>query len=462
MLRPLIKRVLLVPLLLPGLQVSAAPPASAPTHAEAAALSSPPAPSESVTREITFHDFLDEVLRANLSYAAQRFNVDLAKADAAAAKLWPNPTLSLNADRDLSFHDKRGVGTDGQPALLRQVETRGLGLTQTFDLAGKRRWRVRSADATYRATAANLEDFLRNLKLDASAAFAEALSTRNTLEQQKQAADYLGQLTQAQRTRFEKGDLSEADYLQSRLEELQLRNDLRGAEAAATAAQLALCSFLGRDSGQITFIARGDLNQTFADLDLNAMIAQALATRADLVALRLTRDAAQSGVRLAKAERIPDVDVGVTYTRNGPVVLNHPVDPTPGFNQLGVSLSLPLPLWNRNQHEVRKTQSAAEQAQRQLEAAEHKAEIDLRTAYSNDRAAVERVQEFQGELMRGADTLLAARRYSYERGQTSLLELLAAQRTTNEVQQSYHDALADAIKARIELLRAAGLSDFSL
>jgi len=61
----------------------------------------------------------------------------------------------------------------------------------------------------------------------------------------------------------------------------------------------------------------------------------------------------------------------------------------------------------------------------------------------------------------GADArpyaVLAARRYSYEHGQTSLLELLEAQRTANEVQQSYHDALANAVKAHIELLRAAGL-----
>lgn len=414
-------------------------------------------PSAPVTREITFDEFMSEVLAANLDYAAQRYNVDLAKADAAAARLWPNPTLTLNANRDLTFHGKVALGINGNHVSQTLPESRALGLTQTLDLAGKRRWRTRTADQTYRAAAANLEDFLRNLKLDATAAFAAALATRTTVEQQRQAAGYLADLVQAQRVRFEKGDRSEADYLQSRLDELQLQNDLRQAEASATAAQFALCTFLGRDRGQTTLIPRGELQPPARDYDPAQLIGRALATRPDLVALRHSRDATQSMIRAAKAERFPDVDVGATYTASR--ASENFIAAAPRFNQLGLGLSLPLPLWNRNQHQIRKAQATAGQTQRQLDAAELKAEVEIRTAYSNYRAAIGRVQQFEGELLRGAETVVGARRYSYEHGQTSLLELLEAQRTANNVQQNYHDALADAVKAHIELLRAAGLAE---
>ena len=71
----------------------------------------------------------------------------------------------------------------------------------------------------------------------------------------------------------------------------------------------------------------------------------------------------------------------------------------------------------------------------------------------------ERVQKFQGELLKGADDVLTAKRFSYEHGQTTLLDLLDAQRADNDIHQSYNDALADAAKALIELERAAELWD---
>jgi len=410
-----------------------------------------------VVREIAFDEFLREVLAGNLEYAAQRYNVDIARADAAAARLWPNPTLSLDVTRDLSFHGKTALDGNGRSVSQTLPETSSVGLTQALDLVGRRRWRIRSAEQTYRAAAATLEDFLRNLKLDAGAAFAEALAARDTAEQRRKAAGYLAELARAQRVRFEKGDLSEADYLQSRLEELQLQNDLRQAEAAATAAQLALATFLGRGAGGTTLIPRGELNQPARDYDPGALVSGALANRPDLTALRHARDATQSAVVASKRERFPELDLGATVTHSR--ASENFIAASPRFDQLAVGLSLPLPLWNRNQHEIRKAEAGAGQAQRQLEAAELKAEVQVRTACANYRAAVARVQQFHDELLRGAETVLTARRYSYEHGQTSLLELLAAQRTANDVQQSYHDALADAAKARIELMRAAGLSD---
>ena len=400
------------------------------------------------------------MLATNLGYAAERFSVDIAKAEAEAAKLLPNPTLDLAADRDLTLRGKRE--DDGTGSFLPQTmpESRSIGLTQTIELGGKRTWRSRAAEQTYLATAASLQDFLLNLKLDASAAFVDALSARRTLEQKRRGADYLTQLVQAQRLRFEHGDLGEADYLQSRVEELQLQNDLRSAETAATAAQRGLSAFLGGETAGVLIWPRGQLEQPRQTFDLAKLISSALSDRPDLVALRHGRDAALSGVKLARASRIPDVDVGITYTANR--ASENIIAPSPRFNQVGVSVSIPLPLWNRNQHDIRRARASADQAERQLEAAELKAEISVRTAYANYESAVAKVVQFEGELLRNAEAVLAARRYSYDRGQSSLLELLDAQRTNTDVVESYNDALAEAVKSRIELLRTVGIDDDTL
>lgn len=395
------------------------------------------------TNEITLDEFLDEVASANLDYAAQRYNVDIAKAAVAIAKEFPNPNLNLGDSRDLRYH-----GSQALP------EPASVGMDQTVEYFGKRKWRIRTADQAYRAAAAMLEDFLRNLKLDASEAFVTGLATQRTLEQQRKTTDYLNHLVATEKHRFEAGDISETDLTQSRVDELQSESDLLNAENDAQTAQLALSTFLGRNRGQTTFILRGKLEWEPQTFDLGQLIANALQNRPDLVALRYARDSAQSGVRLAKASRAPDVDVGVNYTYT--TASENDIAPAPHDSMLGVSLSLPLPLWSRNKAEIQTAQFTTAQAEKTLQSAELKAEVQVRQAFTTYRLMQDRVKEFQNELLKGADDVLAAKRFSYEHGNSTLDDLLMAQSADNDVHQAYNSALADAAKALFELDRASG------
>lgn len=418
-------------------------------------------PSPVSEQPLDYDSFIREVLQANLDYAAQRYNVDIAKAQLGAARLLPNPTIALDGNRDLTYHNKYATGSNGEPALLRQVESRSVGITETLQLGGKRKWRVRVADETYRAAAATVDDFFRNLKIDASEAFADALATQRTVDSLRIAATYLAELTQAQETRFHDGDIGEADLIQTRLDELQFRNDLSKAEDDAEQARVALSTFLGHNRGQTRFIVKGHLEQSARSYDLGALISQALVNRPDLVALRHSRDAAQSSLMLAKRQIIPDVDVGVQYAYNGGVTLNNPIDPTPAFHQLDLTLSIPVPLFDRGQYGVSAARAQADQAQVQLEAAEMKAEVAIRTADEQYRSAFTRVQSFKSDILKSTQILLDARRYSYEHGGSTLLELLDAQRSANDIQQAYQDALADLAKALLELQRATSVGEVS-
>ncbi|GAA0704675.1 TolC family protein [Dokdonella soli] len=413
--------------------------------------------SEPAEQSLSWPTFIHEVLEANLDYAAARYNVDMAAADAAAARLLPNPTLSLNGNRDLTFHDKIGIGNDGRPARLRQVESKTYGLDEVIETGGKRKWRTKVADQTLRAAAATLDDFLRNLKLDAASAYADTLAAQDNVDRLRIAAGFLADLSRAQEHRYSAGDIGKPDLTQTRLEELQFSNDLRKAEADAEQARFALSTFLGRNRGRTKFNVVGTLKLKPHSYDVDATISEMLKQRPDLVALRHARDAATSGVQLAKAARIPNVDLGLSYTHNGAVAINHPINPTPAFNALTLNVSVPIPLFDQGQYGVRKAFAASDQAETQLASAELKAEVGLRTADAQYRAALERVVKFQENVLKSADELLAAKRYSYQRGASTLLELLDAQRSANETRQAYESALADAAQALIELERASGI-----
>jgi cobalt-zinc-cadmium efflux system outer membrane protein len=401
------------------------------------------------TNEISLDEFLNEVASANLDYAAQRYNVDLAKAAVAISKEFPNPNLNLGEGRDLRFH-----GAQALP------EPASVGMDQTVEYFGKRKWRIRTADQAYRAAAATLEDFLRKLKLDASEAFVTALAAQRTLDQQRKTTDYLNLLSATQKHRFEAGDISATDLTQSQVDELQSQSDLLNAENDAQTAQLALSTFLGRNRGQTTFILRGQL-EVLADghqgrgFDLSQLVENTLQNRPDLVALRHARDSAHSGERLAKASRAPDVDVGVNYTYM--TASENNIAPSPHDSMLALSLTFPLPLWNRNRAEIQTAQFTMEQAEKTLQSAELKAEVQVRQTFTAYQLMQDRVRKFQDKLLKGADDVLAAKRFSYEHGNSTLDDLLMAQRADNDVHQAYINALADAATASIELERAAGL-----
>jgi outer membrane protein TolC len=229
------------------------------------------------------------------------------------------------------------------------------------------------------------------------------------------------------------------------------------AEAEADIASLALSGFLGRERGPTRLIPQGSLELAPRELEVARLLAGALEQRPDLVALRHARDAAQSGTRLAKAQRVPDVDVGVGWSHS--TKSENTIAPSPEYNSLGITFSLPLPIWNRNRAGIAAAHHATEQAQKQLEAAELQTEVQLRQSHVAYHSALERVAQLRAGILKDAETVLEARRFSYQRGQTTLHELLEAQRAGAEVRLGYVEALSDAAKALIELERVAGLAD---
>ncbi|HTO57127.1 MAG TPA: TolC family protein, partial [Pseudomonadales bacterium] len=245
------------------------------------------------------------------------------------------------------------------------------------------------------------------------------------------------------------------DLTQTRLEEFEFRDELVKAEDAAARAQLALATFLGPQNDRLVG-AEGRLEQPPASYDLTNLISRALEQRPDLLALRHAEEAASNSVDLARSKIVPDVDLGVTYGYNGPVAVDHPVDPTPSFHQLGVTVTMTLPLYDRGQHDVAIARSQVEQAKAQFAAAQTKVEIEVRTADSQYRSALQRAAAFRSDVLASATAVLDAKRYSYQRGGSTLLELLSAQRAANDVQQAYQDALAEVATALIELQRATG------
>ena len=102
---------------------------------------------------------------------------------------------------------------------------------------------------------------------------------------------------------------------------------------------------------------------------------------------------------------------------------------------------------------------ASEQAEKNWQAARLKAEVEVRQAYSRYQLATARVVKYKEGTLQDSASVLEAKLYSYQRGQTSLLEVLNAQREENNVYLAYYDTLNEYAKARVALEQAAGTWD---
>ena len=89
-------------------------------------------------------------------------------------------------------------------------------------------------------------------------------------------------------------------------------------------------------------------------------------------------------------------------------------------------------------------------------------EAEVRQAYNNYLLAQQNTRTYSSQLITDAETILQGRLYAYQRGETTLLEVLTAQQTYNEVMSSYYEALHNHLTALVEMQRVAGNIDIEL
>jgi outer membrane protein TolC len=434
-----------------------APAAPAPPPAAAVAPTAPPPPPPPATAgsgdEISLAAFLAEVAAANLDYAAARFNVPIAEAQLTAARVSPNPQLTVGTSgRDLTDRAEQ-----------REPANNDAGIAQTIELGGKRGKRVAVARANLAQAAATLEDFFRTLRANAATAFVDALTKRRIAEEKQRSAATLDQLVDANRKRLEVGDIGEIDLTQSKVDAQQFRAEYLAARSDAQVAAIGLEQQLGRRiapgaAGQAHALRQvvpvGSLEGPARSFDPAALLAAAVQHRPDVIAARHALESARASVQVAWAMAVPDANLSFTYQDNERS--HNAIAPAPAFSSIGLSVGFSLPIFNRFRGELEAARQTAGQAEATLHGVELRAQVEVRQALARYQLANERAAQFQGGLLDDAAAVFKAKLFSYEHGASSLLDVLNAQRAEDDIRLAYLDALDERAKALIGVEQAAG------
>jgi len=400
-------------------------------------------PSDSATsRRLTLAEFLSKVATANLDYAAQRYSVSVAKAQIVAAEVSPNPTVSFSYFGDISVQNQPSIYTSG--------------ISQPFEMGGKRGGRIAVARRNYLTAAATLEDFFRTLRGTAAGAFIDAITDRMIVEQKKSTYESLDKLAATNQKRFEAGDIDEVDANQARVDALQARDDLHSSESDEATATVALVQLMGIPGAEAPTPV-GDLRFRVRNFNLKTLLTGAMEKRPDVIAARDSLEAARASVRLARANRYPDVTVGLSFVHT--TRSKNSINPSPTFDAANLSVSVPLPLFNSFRGEYEAAVQSALQSATSLKSIILKAEVDVRQSYKRYELANARLGQYQGGALDLADKVLEAKLVSYQKGAATLLDVLTAQKADNDVHLAYISALTEQAKALVALEQASAIWD---
>ncbi len=395
------------------------------------------------TVRLTLDDALASLRRQNPELLAGALHVRAAHGDVVTAGLLPNPTLSAGAGNfPLGQTNPRGIG-------VRDTVVSQVGLEEEVLLPGKRGARLAAARRREEAAAAGRADLERRLAFELRARFVALLEATERLRLARENLEHYRETVRVSEARAREGDISRAEFDKIALEQRGFEREVADAEGDRREAVAALLPLVGVDAADVEPV--GELALPPAPAGAEQLVSEALARRPDLAAAERAREAAEAALRLARAERWPNPTLGVQYTHSEFQVSGDLA------NQIGTSVSVPLPVFNRNQGEIERAEAEALIARREVEKLRLAIPQEVRSAVTSYTIARERARRFEEAFLRQAGEARHAAEVSFREGAVSLLEFLEAERTYVQTEREHLAALRDASTAAFDVTRAAAL-----
>jgi cobalt-zinc-cadmium efflux system outer membrane protein len=387
---------------------------------------------------ITLDEAIQMALQHNHNLLAARTTIQQSEAEETTANLRPNPTL---------FTDWEYLPLDhsAQNAQYLHDSTEGdLGLSYLLERGKKRQHRLAAARDITAQTRSLVTDNERGLTFNTASLFVNVQLAESTLELADKDLKSFQKTVDLSHLRYEKGAISEDDYLKIELQLLQFETDYQQAELAKVQALSDLRQLLGYESVSADYDVAGPFDYQPLKGNLEDFQLKALQNRPDLRAAQQGITAATSQYELQRAIGKQDVTVSGNYSHVN------------GINAASFAGSIPLAIFNRNQGEIARTRFAITQAQEQEKATNGQALTDVRDAYEGLRVSDRIVQLYRSGYLDVAQKDRDIAEYAYQRGAVSLLDFLDAERSYRATQLAYRQALASYLLALEQLRQAVG------
>lgn len=387
---------------------------------------------------------LGQSRRADLLAARQRLAI--AQGRLQQANLRPNPTL------DAEYGSPRFLGGEAERDF-------SVGVSQTFELGGKRNRRVAVAELELLQIRAEVTALERQLAVEIRTAYTNALAAARQLDVLERLIAADNEIVRVTEARLKEGDVAPLDVNLVKVEADRLKIQTIQARSDLETQLLQIRALIGAEEAETIKLAAQADRPPRLDLGLNELTEIALRERADLQAARLGEQLGAARINLAKANAVPNVAGSVKYSRSKQII-GFPAAIGGGTvnrdNELTFGVSVEIPVFNRNQGEIASATGEQFQAVRQREFLEANIRRDVAVAFRKYRAAAETLVIYSTQILPRAEANLQTVRSAYGFGEFSVFEVVNEQRRLTENVTGYNQSLRDYYTALAELEAALG------
>lgn len=388
---------------------------------------------------LTWQQVREKFEAANPTLLAAQIGIDESRADEVTAFLRPNPDFTATMDQIDPFSNNPDHYRPFAFALPLASAS------YLHERQHKRELRLESARKGTTVAISQQADLERTLLYSLRGAFVQTLQAKAVLNLAQENLSYYDRVLSVSRDRLKAGDIAQVDLDRLELQRVQFESDLQTAMVNLRTAKIQLLMLLNAHTPVDKLDVAGAFDFSEQILLLDEIRKIAFDTRPDLRAAEQSVDKARTDYRLAVANGSTDPTIGADLARNPPI----PV-------YLGVSVNIPLRIFDRNQGEKARTQLDIRRNERLRDANQAQVLSDVDSAFATINSNLALLRPYKAKYLKQAAAVRETISFSYQHGAASLLDFLSAQNDYRSVQLSYLNLIGAYLSAANQLNLAVG------
>jgi cobalt-zinc-cadmium efflux system outer membrane protein len=387
----------------------------------------------------------DRFQASNPTLRAAQISIDESRAQEITAYLRPNPDLTGTLDQ-MNFFSTQPPPNGGPPIYSPfAFALPSASLSYLHERGHKRELRRESAQKQTEISVAQYADQERTLLFNLRTAFVQTLQEKALLDLTRENLAYYNHLLQVSNDRLKAGDIARVDFQRLELQRVQYETDVQTALVNLRTAKIQLLTLLNDRTPVEQFDVTGSFDFSNELRPREELRRAAMDNRPDLKAAMESVDKAQTDHRLAIANGSVDPTFSADFARNPPI----PV-------YFGLSVSIPLRIFDRNQGEKLRTQQDITRNERLRDAATAQVFSDVDSAYATMESNLTLLRPYKDTYLKEAVEVRDTVSFAYTRGGASLLDFLQAQQDYRSTELNYLNLVGSYLTAAAQLNLAVG------
>lgn len=357
-------------------------------------------------------------LKNNLSLLAENLSISKAEAKIIQAKVWPNPTLSIE---DVNLWRPKSIGNEELiPSLVGDFgrnQQFSIGFEQLIITAGKRKKLIELKKMGLEYSKQYFEEILRNLKVE----FRNALNEMNYLQHYKSVyksqLHSINQLKESYKNQVDKGFLNKGEFIRLKTISLEVQHELNQLENKYESIEHDIKLLIHVPIQTTIQLKEEGMKVDKAELislDVQELIDSAKVYRPELQLSKIEEEMAHQTLSIARAERVPDLSVLGNYNRGDGLYPDY----------VGFGIAFDIPVFNRNKGNIQQANIEIQHAKINQELTAKSIEKEIVIAVSQYKKAIDFVQHIEDDYEAELDQVLDAYTHNFANQNISIIEYL--------------------------------------